>query len=205
MIPNASACGICGFTLAALDVKLGRVHAAIDPIMDVAHCLRLADRTMLEALLDDFERRFPQVHLALFLGVLPADMSVVEAGFWILNRGVRKRRGEVCDNRFGLLVLVDPAARQVGISLGYALESLLQPKALSSLLEKHSHHLWHSDYGTALRQIIHGLDDQLRKVGSARRRATDTPAPAEPAGRLGLRKNTRPMDLPPPEREEAKR
>lgn len=161
--------------------------------MDVAHCLRLADRTMLESLLDDFERRFPQVHLALFLGVLPAGMSVVEAGFWILNRGVRKRRGVMCDNRFGLLVLVDPAARQVGVSMGRALEPLLPAAGLTALLERHSHHLWHSDYGTALKQIVGGLDAMLRRVGHARRRVPVNNMVEEPPGRLGLRKNTRPL------------
>jgi len=167
--------------------------------MDVAHCLRLADRTMLESMLDDFERRFPQVHLALFLGVLPVGMSVVEAGFWILNRGVRKRRGAVCENRFGLLVLVDPAARQVGISTGSALEQLLSSAALSALLEKHSHHLWHSDYGTALKHIISGLDAMLRRVGRARRRVPETSVGEEAPGRLGLRKNSRPLAVPDPD------
>lgn len=171
--------------------------------MDVAHCLRLADRTMLEALLDDFERRFPQLHIALFLGVLPAGMTVVEAGFWILNRGIRKRRGEICENRFGLLVLVDPAARHVGVSVGCALEPLLQTKALTALLEKHSHHLWHSDYGSALKHIINGIDAQLRSVSTARRRVQEATAVEEPVGRLGLRKNTRPLEKLEPEKEGA--
>jgi hypothetical protein len=196
---DATECGVCGFSLTTMDARLGRVHAAIDPIMDVAHCLRLADRTMLEAVVDDFERRFPQIHLALFLGVLPTGMNVSEAGFWILNRGVRKRRGQVCDNRYGLLLVVDPAARQAGVSLGYALERLLPVPVLSAMLEKHSHHLWHSDYGTALSHLIRDLDARLRGMSRAQRRLPD-PQPADASGEtLGLRDSTRKLEGAPRE------
>lgn len=190
---DALHCGVCAFDLPTLDDKLGKVLASIDPVMDVAHCLRLADKAPLEALIDDLERRFPQMHLSVFLGVLPAGMNVSEAGFWILNRGVRKRRDKVCDNRFGLLIMVEPAARQAGIATGYALESILEEGALVALLEKHSHHLWHSDYGTALRHIILGIDSLLRAAGKARRRCPEKSSSPTLGERLGLRRGTRPL------------
>lgn len=190
---DALQCGACGFDLLTLDARLGKVLASIDPIMDVAHCLRLADRAPLEAMIDDFERRFPQVYLSVFLGVLPAGMTISEAGFWILNHGIRKRRDAVCDNRFGILVMVEPAARQAGIAMGYALEPVLSERALTSLLEKHSHHLWHSDYGTALRHLIAGVDTLLRSAGSARRRCPEKTLSPSLGERLGLRRSTRPL------------
>ena len=155
--------------------------------MDVAHCLRLADKTALESLVDDFERRFPQVFLSLFLGVLPSDMNVAEAGFWMLNHGIRKRQDRVCDNRYGILLLIDPASHLTGVSLGYSLEPLLPRNRLSTLLQNASHHLWHSNYATGIKAVVAGMDDMLRKAGKPQRRSLSGVI-AGSAAALGLKK-----------------
>ncbi len=179
-----TACGECGFTLSDVLAELGSVVAAIDPIMDVAHCLRKSERTALEASLDDFERRFPQVFLSVFLGLLPPRLTVGEAGFWLLNQGVRKKRELICDNRFGIILLVDPAAHVAGLSFGYALEPLLQASA-ASILQKNSHFFWHGDYANGLSAVIKALDRTLRSVGkSSLRKAPGGPTAVMPG--LGL-------------------
>jgi hypothetical protein len=171
----------------------------MEPVMDVTGCLRLTEKDRLAALVDDFEHRFPQLCLSLFIGVLP-EMKVLEAGFWLLNHGVRKRQNQVCDNRFGIVALVDPVAHEAGISIGYSLESMLGEDVLAVLLRKNSHHLWHADYFAAFKGLIHGLDAALRRVGLPQPRAL----PSKSAGHgLGLRgatasqplfKTTTPMD-----------
>ena len=166
---NPPRCGHCDFALAEIQRRLGSASAIIEPVMDVAGCLRLADSQRLAALVDDFEHRFPQVHLSLFIGVLP-EMRVLEAGFWLLNHGTRQRQEELCDNRYGIIVLIDPTANEAGIAVGYALESLLNEELLLSLIKKNSHHLWHSDHSVALQGMIHGLDAALRRTGKPRPR-----------------------------------
>jgi hypothetical protein len=167
----------------------------MEPIMDVTGCLRMSEKNRLSALVDDFEHRFPQLFLSLFIGVLP-EMKVLEAGFWLLNHGVRKRQDRVCDNRFGIVTLIDPIAHEAGICTGYALESTLTTDTLASLLDKNSHHLWHADHLTALKGLILGLDATLRRAGRPQPRGL----PWKSAGpSLGLKEapRTRPLTKPP--------
>jgi hypothetical protein len=168
--PGTPQCQACGFTAKDLEDLLGRGPARVDPVMDVAHCLRLTDRTALEAAVDDFEHRFPQVHLSLFLGAMPVGMTVAEAGMWLLNHGTTDRRGIRCDNDLGVILLIDPAARQVGLSIGYALEGFLHPSQLQRVLDGCSHHLVHAQVAAACLRIIGALDVLLRRAGTARLR-----------------------------------
>ena len=168
--------------------------------MDVAGCLRLADRTKLEAQLDDFERRFPQIHIALFLGVLPGPLTPATAGFWLLNYGVRTKNGARKNNAMGILILIDPTSGQAGISIGYGLETFLPPSSLSAILQSATHHLLHSSFGAAFRSIIRHLDSLIRKSATSRARGAPLlPTRVKPQHvPLGLPQHiTKPVQPPP--------
>ena len=195
-----AACPQCGFCAAEVENVLGNQAATIEPIMDVAACLRLADRNKLEALLDDFERRFPQVHIALFVGVLPPPLTPATAGFWLLNHGVRIKHGKRRDNAMGILILIEPTSGQAGISLGYGLETLLPTSSLTAALQAATHHLQHANFGAAFRSIVRAIDRLIRKAATSRARGAPfvpvTPKPHHVP--LGLPQHiTRPAQLPP--------
>jgi hypothetical protein len=189
-LPQPSVCcGHCHFSLAEVEGILGAQDAIIEPVMDVAHCLGVADRASLLAKVDEFERRFPQVHLALFAGLLPPVLNVATAGFWLLNHGVRTKHGRRMDNELGVVILIDPQAHQVGFSVGYGLEQMLAPEKLSALLEKARQRLQHRDYASAFRSLIRGIDQLLRSAANGRVRG----APAIPAQ---VKPNHVPLGLP---------
>jgi uncharacterized membrane protein YgcG len=142
----------------------------LDRLTDAAHCLSLRDKRKLEAHLDDFERRFPQVFFAVYFGVLPHGLRVAEVGFWLLNHAAFGTHEIAKRNEFGIVLVIDPAAGAAGFSLGYAIEALAGSMDISGILNGMRRFLARSDYGTAVERSIHALDRQLRAVGRAQLR-----------------------------------
>src|ERR1700759_906376 len=126
-------CSHCGFSLTTLTNALGCDLFGIKRLTDEAHCLKLHERREIEALLEDFEQRFPQVFLTLYLGVLPAPFSVRELAFLLLNRGAFATGEHARLNEFALALVIDPVARTTTLMTGYALERWLPQRRLSRL------------------------------------------------------------------------
>jgi hypothetical protein len=153
----------------------------IKRLTDEAHCLKLHERREIEALLEDFEQRFPQVFLTLYLGVLPAPFSVRELAFLLLNRGAFATREHARLNEFALALVIDPVARNAALMTGYALERWLPPRKLSRLLRRVRTSLWHGEYVSAVRATVQRLEKRLRKAGQreARRHMLPPVAPGD--------------------------
>jgi hypothetical protein len=195
-------CSACDFALISLDQRLGAHTVALERINDTAHCLRLKDQRRLDALIDDFERRLPQCFCSLYFGVLPSGINVAEAGFWLLNHGLRYVGNEMRPSSFGIVIVIDPAAHCAGVSLGYGLEQLLPQHRVAAALHKNSQHLWHGEYGDAVAGLLHDIERGLRSHGQAERRQISQP-PKQTA-QAALLPGTTTAAPPPPERSRLK-
>lgn len=164
---DAEFCRSCGFDSRMSCGRHGDHWVRLDRLTDAAHCLSLRDRRQLEAHLDDFERRFPQVFFAVYFGVLPQGLRVSEVGFWLLNHAAFGTHEIAKRNEFGIVLVVDPAAGSACFSLGYAIEALGDRIDVSATLNQMRRHLARSDYGEAVEKAIRALDRQLRSVGRA--------------------------------------
>jgi hypothetical protein len=104
--------------------------------------------------MDDFERLLPQAFFAVYLGMLPAGLKVAELGFWLLNQGAFNTPQMQKRNDFGIVLVLDPAARELSLTFGYAIECYFDEVAQRRLLERTVRHLGDQDYGTAIRNLI---------------------------------------------------
>lgn len=159
----------------------------LDRLTDAAHCLRLTDQRRIEARLDDFERRFPQVFFAVYFGVLPQGLSVPEVGFWLLNHAAFGTHEIAKRNEFGIVLVVDPAAGQAGLCVGYAIEALGSRMAGDDVLRSMRPLLAQSDYGRAVTLAIRHLDRKLRSFAQGKPRSPEAAAMHTVSPDFGLR------------------
>lgn len=167
---QAESCPDCGFNAGTSCARHGDHWVRLDRLTDAAHCLSLRDRRKVEAHLDDFERRFPQVFFAVYFGVLPQGVRVAEVGFWLLNHAAFGTHDIEKRNEFGIVMVIDPAAGAACFSLGYAIEALAGKMDINGILTRIRRFLTRSDYGEAVERAIGDLDRQLRSVGRAKLR-----------------------------------
>lgn len=196
--PGVACCERCGGFLSQLQKILGDQQVKVERLIDHARCLPLRDSQRLEHCLDEFERRFPQIHVVVFLGGLLNGVTAAEAGFWLLNQGVCSRPSGRLPNRWGLAIIIDPVERRAGLAMGYALEACVPAGFGTELLQRAAVHLAHDEHVRAVDALLSALDRKLRSLGSARRRMVSSgPKAADP--HLGLEV------LPPSERSAARR
>lgn len=165
-----SGCEYCGFHVDALRRLLGANQVRLERLTNQAQALRLSDAQLLERRIDDFEHRFPQITVSVFLGELPHGIDPASAAVWLLNQGIMIRHDAVQSNRHSIVLIVNPRAAQAGIAVGYGLEHVLPRVFLRSLLAGVCPLLWHREFGKALRHALDGMDSRLRKLGKAQPR-----------------------------------
>ena len=165
---HADCCPACGFDSRTSSSRHGHHWVRLDRLTDAAHCLSLRERRRLETRLDDFERRFPQVFLAVYFGVLPHNLRVLEVGFWLLNHAAFGTNDLSKRNEFGVVIVIDPAAGTSCLSLGYAIEALADRIGVDAILNRMRISLTRSHYGDAVETAIASLDRRLRSIGQAR-------------------------------------
>jgi len=183
-------CAACGFELKQVRDALGTHLVSLDrSLIDQAQILRLAEFQSLERQLDEFERRFPQIPVLIFLGDLPPAVPPSLAGLWLLNQSVNTRRGGARSASCGIAVILEPRRGEVGLAVGYSLEGLLPAPVLQGMMMEASPHLSHREFGKALQRLVAAFDSRLRKGCTAQPRRLPS-APASPPSaptHLGLK------------------
>lgn len=172
--PVVMHCAACGFSAERLRRSLGDQWVRLERITDAAHCLRLADHQRCEVQMDDFERLLPQAFFAVYLGILPAGLKVAELGFWLLNQGAFNTPHMQKRNDFGVVMVLDPAVRELSLTFGYAIESYFDEATQHCLLKNAAKHLRFQDYGAAIRQLIQGCQDVLQRHAQRQPRKAST-------------------------------
>src|SRR6187401_383709 len=123
-----SRCAKCGLSLEGLSQTLGSSLVSLESLTDAAHCLRVREKELLKHELDAFQQSFPQVFLAVYLGLLPATPTPGEIAFWLLNQAAFQPSDPARLNERAALLVIDPVARHAGLTIGYGLEACLPRK-----------------------------------------------------------------------------
>lgn len=176
-------CPACGFNASVSSERHGSHWVRLERLTDAAHCLRLSDKRSIENCLDDFERRFPQVFLAIYMGVLPDGVTVGEVGFWLLNHAAFETNDLRKRNEFGIILAIDPAAGNASMSLGYCIEGLGNRFDAAAVLSKMHARLKASDYSGAIKLAIKETQRRLQKCGTPERQnPSDLPVVCDDLG-----------------------
>jgi hypothetical protein len=103
--------------------------------------LKSADRERVEAAMERFSRRFPQVFVAVYTGALGEVSSIRQFGFWLLNRAAFEDLPMEKPNEGGVLLTIDPASKAAGFVFGYLLDPFLDEADTFECLSR-AHAYW---------------------------------------------------------------
>lgn len=202
--PEQTTCSTCGFSATLLHNYLGNQWVRLERITDAAHCLRLEDARRTEIILDDFERSFPQAFFAVYLGALPNTMNVAELGFWLLNQGAFNTHSVSRRNDFGIVLVIDPAAKTACFTLGYAIEHCFKQRTIARMLQALGTHLRKGAYGMAIEDACLSAGAVLRKHARGMQWQPESASAADSVTGIGLqplrsghRSSTRPLGTSP--------
>lgn len=165
--PASARCDHCGFCIEVPRACLGSLWVRLERVTDAAGCLRLADTQRLEQALDDFERQFPQCFFAVYIGALPAGLSVSELGFWLLNHGAFNTHQISKRNDFGMMLVIDPFVATASFTIGYALEPVFQSARLTALVNAISSHLRGDRHAKAIQKALVMATKTLRSAAQS--------------------------------------
>lgn len=175
--PGSPQCVRCGFQLSTLDPEFGEDVVLLDRLTDAAHCLRVRDRDALNAVLDDFERQFPQLFAAVYFGVLPEMTSIRQFGFWLINHAAVPTVEVSRPNEQGVIIVVDLQSRVIGVTLGYMLELFVTEKELDRCLRSARPHLFNGEFHRGVSVFLKRFSAVLRKASRKARRNPEKFAP----------------------------
>lgn len=174
---GAACCQHCGLHLSVLSELLGSNLAGLNALTDTAHCLRRQEKDFLHHRLENFQRQFPQVFFAVYLGVLPGSPTPPELAFWLLNHAAFQPPDPGRLNEHAALLIIDPVTKQAGLTVGYALDRHLPHKKLLAILRRIRTPLWHGEFAEAIDLAVQLLTKSLRRAGHRRPRHHEFPAP----------------------------
>lgn len=113
--------------------------------------------------MEEFEAKFPQLFVSIYLGALDEATDLRQCGFWLLNR---TRFSDVAldrPNATGILILVDVNAKSASITYGYALMPYLNEDLTFAALSAGHPMFLQGDYPGALKAVIQKLEAILIK------------------------------------------
>lgn len=156
----------------------------VERLIDHAACLSMRDTHSLNLVLDDFERRFPQTFVSVFLGALPPNVNAPQAAFWLLNHGSAIRNEQSKPGHWGIALVLDLVQKQVGLSFGYSLEALIE--APTTMLQIALPHFANGEHARGVLVVLGEIEKQLMRKGRSRWR-TVANANASDQSHLGLK------------------
>lgn len=154
---GASSCPHCGFSISALDEKVGKTGVQLRRLEDRGGLLRNTERRHIAKLLDQFLARFPQLFFSVVSGRPEEGMEIQPYGFWLLNRAEFVDIGPNRNNDGGILLVIDADAKTAGITWGYLLDSILSEKDSFQALSR-AHAYWlEGRYSEGIERVIEHL------------------------------------------------
>jgi len=160
---EASSCPHCGFSMVDADEVFGAQEIKLRKFSDVAGVFRMKDREPMRKVLEDFETKFPQLFVSVYLGAFEDLNSLRQYGFWMLNRTHYVDVDPQRPNSTGILILVDVNAKSASITFGYALMPYLDEDSTFDALSAGHPFFLQGDYLKALGAVIEKLQTPLIK------------------------------------------
>ncbi|QUE51855.1 hypothetical protein KBB96_02945 [Luteolibacter ambystomatis] len=159
----AAGCPHCGFTLADADAIFGADEVGLRALTDAAGLLRRDEQRRVEQAMWDFNRRFPQLFIAVHTGSFSGVANLRQFGFWLLNRGAFEDVPVDRPNEAGVLIAIDAEAKAAGITFGYLLDPFLEEEDTFLCLSR-AHSYWlEGRFADGLVKAIEQLESLLKK------------------------------------------
>ena len=166
----AQSCPHCGFTLADADERFGRGEVRLRSLTDGAGLLRRGEKGKVEAAMENINRRFPQVFIAVYTGSLGEVANLRQFGFWLLNRAAFEDVPVSKPNEAGILLTIDPESRAAGMTFGYLLDPYLEEEDTFDCLSRAHPHWLEGRYADGIVKALRHLSGVLSKRSRQARR-----------------------------------
>lgn len=137
----AAGCPHCGFTLADADALFGHEDVRLRALTDSAGMMPRGDRRRIEVAMARFNRRFPQLFIAVHTGNFRGVANLRQFGFWLLNRGAFEDVPPQKPNEAGVLLVIDAEAKVAGFTFGYLVDAFLDEEDTFQCLSR-AHAYW---------------------------------------------------------------
>ncbi|MBA2432345.1 MAG: TPM domain-containing protein [Chthoniobacterales bacterium] len=125
-----------------------------------------------------FHKKFPQTVLSVFVMELPRDSSASEFAFWLANRARFSTVQKALEENFDMLMVIDLAARQASLAVGYGLEPYLEERHLQEALDEFAQHSARGKLAAGLQACVELLMRRLRDLSREAQR-TQAQVPQE--------------------------
>jgi uncharacterized membrane protein YgcG len=180
LAPAEDGCPHCGYTLATMDEVFGGDEVLLDRVTDAADALSQTELENVNAALNKFEQRFPQLFVAIYCGALPQQTSLRQFGFWLLNRAA------ICDldatrpNENGALLIIDTHGRSAALVPGYFLECYLDERDAARVLEAGRRDFQRGIWAGGVCRVLEKLTSRLRRRAAEAAKSPERFAPPQP-------------------------
>lgn len=159
----AASCPHCGFSLAEADVRFGAEDVRLGSLADTAGLLRQRERQLVARAMQAFNRRFPQLFIAVYTGTLGEMGQLRQFGFWLLNRAAFDDVPADKPNSAGILLVIDAESKSAGFSFGYLLDPFLDDKDTFECLTRAHAHWLQGNHATGIIKALAQLTIVLEK------------------------------------------
>ena len=160
---GAESCPHCAFSLEVADEAFGKAGPVMVRLDDRAGLMTRVARDHVQRAMDIFERRFPQLWIAIHTGRPPGNADLRQYGFWVLNRAEVTDLGAGRPREGGILIAIDPDHKQAGITWGYRLDGHLGEDD-TFLAMSRAHAYWvEGTYDQGILRVIEELSRVLVK------------------------------------------
>jgi uncharacterized membrane protein YgcG len=143
-----------------MDARHGSDNVSLRRLADLAGLMKSRERVRVQAALDDFGRRFPQLFFAVYTGSSRAGGNIRQFGFWLLNRAAFEDVPVDRPNEAGILLVIDPEAKAASVTWGYQLDPYLTEEDSFDCLSR-AHAYWlEGRFAEGTVRLV----EQLRKI-----------------------------------------
>ena len=160
-------CPHCRLTLRQLDLRFGAAPKHFSYLTDRTLTLSPQNGGKLRTLLQLFQSKFPQSLFSVFLTELPDGTSISEYIFWLANRVRFSSIDASGENNFDLLLVIDAAAGEAGLAVGYGLENYVGEEVLDDVLEAGRSAFEAKDWTAGIERCVNRMMDRMRKISRA--------------------------------------
>ena len=160
-------CPHCGLTLRKLDLRFGVAPKHFSYLTDRSLTLLPQNRAKLRTLLQLFRSKFPQSLFSVFVTELPLGTALSEYIFWLANRVQFSSVESTGENNFDLLLVIDLAAGEAGLAVGYGLENYLSEEVLRDVLEAGRSAFEAKDWSAGIERCVNRMMERMREISRA--------------------------------------
>jgi len=140
------------------DEVFGYEEIRVRKFTDAAGVFRMKEQEPMRLVMEQFEAKFPQLFVSVYLGAFEDLTSLRQFGFWMLNRADYEDVELERPNENGILIVVDVNGKSASITYGYALNPYLDEDSTFVALSAGHPLFLQSDYLGALRAVIRKLE-----------------------------------------------